>query len=127
MLQFFFLFFFFILRGRLSILGFFFFLLCLVFIAVSEGFSSCGAQPLEHRLSSWRCVGLVAHGMWNLSSLARDQICVRCTGRQTPNLRATREVLVLQFLRSCFSIFVPMPETPLRPKQKWLWPFLIPV
>ena len=81
-----------------------------VFVAV-RAFSSCGeqrllsiavlqllilvascsrAQALEHRIIAV-CMGLAAHGMWDLS-WTRDGTCVPCVGRWILNHWTTRDV-----------------------------------
>ena len=56
-------------------------------VVASYGLSSCGTQAPDY-------VGPVAVecGMWNLSSLTRDRICIPCIARQILNHWNTREV-----------------------------------
>ena len=63
------------------------------------GFSSCGSQALEHRLSSCHAWGFVALQHVG-SSWTRDRTHVPCTGRRTPTHCTTGEVLNHTFLSS---------------------------
>ena len=54
-------------------------------VVVARGLSSCAAWALE-------CVGLVARGMWDLSSPTRDPTRVPCIGRRILKHCTTREV-----------------------------------
>ena len=57
-----------------------------------RGFTCCGAWALEHRHSSFRCMGLTVRRPVR-SSWTRDGTCVACTGRQIPIHCTTREAL----------------------------------
>ena len=62
-------------------------------LAVACGLQSTQAQQLWHMgLVAPRRVGCqFPHGVWDLSSLTRDQTCVPCTGRQIFNHWTTRK------------------------------------
>ena len=56
-----------------------------------------------HRPSSCGAWAQLLPGMWDLSSLTRDRICMPCIARWILNHRTTREVLLLLLLLSRFS------------------------
>ena len=75
----------------------------------SRGFSSCGAWTLQLWHTGSRARGLsscgtwawLPHGMWDVSSPARDQTHVPCIGKQILNHWPTREVprnVILMFI-----------------------------
>ena len=55
------------------------------------GFSSCGSQPLEHRLSSCGAQTQLLHGMWDPPGPGIEPVSL-CTGKWTLNHCTTREV-----------------------------------
>ena len=72
-------------------------------LLVAHGFSRCRVRAPEravsvaasHRLSSCSAQVYMFHGVWDPSSLTRDQTCVPCIGRQILNHCTTREVPAL--------------------------------
>ena len=66
--------------------------LCSVFIT-AHGLSLVVAPRLKSMWAPYLCLtGLVAHGMWDLSSLTSDQTHIPCTGRWILNHWTTGEV-----------------------------------